>query len=59
MLDESTISEVDRLRYYTSLMWYPNIWIKESKGKGNGVFALADIPEDTLICEYIGNIMTK
>lgn len=40
-------------------MWYPNIWIRESPGKGDGVFALSDIPEWTLICEYIGNIMTK
>ena len=42
-------------------MKYPNITIKKCKeeSKGHGVFSLTDIPEDTLICEYIGNIMTK
>ena len=40
-------------------MKYPNIIIKTTPTKGEGVFALEDIEEDTMICEYIGNIMTE
>ena len=40
-------------------MKYPNIDIKKISTKGYGVFALDDIEEDTMICEYIGNIMTE
>ena len=48
-------------------MRYPNIWIKglsgkgkqEFSGKGAGVFSLEEIPMNTLICEYIGNVMTE
>lgn len=42
-------------------MKYPNIEIRlcKDESKGHGVFALTDIPENTLICEYIGNIMTS
>ena len=40
-------------------MKYPNIVIEKTSTKGEGVYALENIEEDTMICEYIGNIMTE